>query len=91
MVLLQCSRTKIIDPTQRIVLIIKATTFIILITITNITFIIISSEGGPYCELGLPGGADMHTLSMDDFQVIIKIAISMICNTIIVIADVQDF
>ena len=27
-----------------------------------------SSEGGPYCELG--PGRDLHTLSMDDFQVL---------------------
>jgi len=29
---------------------------------------LLSSEGGPYCELGLPGLPEMHTLSMDDFQ-----------------------
>ena len=41
--------------------------------------IILSSEGGPYCELGLPGGPDMHTLSMDDFQVVANIMIVDIC------------
>ena len=67
---------------------------IIIIMKIIITFIIMkilnSSEGGPYCELGLPGGPDMHTLSMDDFQVIFLIIIIIIINIIIITVFVNQ-
>ena len=59
--------------TQLITTITTTTTIIIMKTIN-------SSEGGPYCELGLPGGAEMHTLSMDDFQVIFLITIIIVLS-----------
>ena len=53
-----------------------------IITITTMIIIMMkminSSEGGPYCELGLPGLPEMHTLSMDDFQVIFLIIVVVI-------------
>ena len=52
--------------------------FIITTMIIIMMKMINSSEGGPYCELGLPGLPEMHTLSMDDFQVIFLIIVVVI-------------
>ena len=66
--------------TQLITTTTTTTTTTIIIIIIIIMKTINSSEGGPYCELGLPGGAEMHTLSMDDFQVIFLITIIIVLS-----------